>query len=412
MKKIFVLAWLPWAVYGGGVSLKSLVAHAEHNGANQVKILGVKAVNQEIEAARSGYAPTVDVGLSLRGTSPVTRQSPGKVGTAFVKVGMNLFDGGRRDAQIDVKRYESQAATYERQAFARSTALNVIRQYFTLKKIRANLSALYQRDKELAAQIDRIEKLQKAGMATVPMVDRLRSAYEENRYTIENTQLALRSSQEGLKLLSGMEARHLKRNYLVEPRKVSFHPLGSIRAMQAKARAIGRSVDAIQAAYSPQVNLNYAYSRMEYSDLAVGVPPGSMPDHQSALQLSAGMRLFDGGAIAHQSEAVRCRKLALQAQVLHALKEQKMNFRLARKRLQTTRAQIRSARSALKAARSNYKAVRKQYEAGVVDNVTYLDALTRMNLAQARHQATRYEYEINKAVYYFYSGHDPKRYIR
>jgi outer membrane protein TolC len=39
--------------------------------------------------------------------------------------------------------------------------------------------------------------------------------------------------------------------------------------------------------------------------------------------------------------------------------------------------------------------VRKQYEAGVVDNVTYLDALTRMNLAQARHQATRYEYEIN-----------------
>jgi outer membrane protein TolC len=325
---------------------------------------------------------------------------------------MNLFDGGRRGAQIDAKRFESQAATYERQAFARSTALNVIRQFFTLKKIRANLTALYQRDKELKAQINRIEQLQKAGMATVPMVDRLRSAYEENRYTIENTRLALRSSEEGLKLLSGIEAHHLKRNYLVEPHKVSFRPLGTIRAMQAKARAIGRNADAIQSAYRPQVNLDYTYTRMGYSDLAAGVPPGSMPDHQHALRLSAGMRVYDGGAIGHRSEAVRCRKLALQTQASHALKEQKMNFRLARTRLRTTRAQIRSARSGLQAAQSNYKAVRKQYEAGAVDNVTYLDALTRVNLAQARHQATRYEYEINKAVYYFYSGHDPKRYIR
>jgi outer membrane protein TolC len=151
---------------------------------------------------------------------------------------------------------------------------------------------------------------------------------------------------------------------------------------------------------------------MAYDDLAAGVPSGSMPDHQHTLQLSAAMRVFDGGAIGRQSEAVRYRKLSLQAQALHALKEQKMNARLARKQLETTRAQIRSARSALTAARSNYRSVRKQFEAGLVDQVTYLDALTRLNQAEARYQATRYTYEIHKAVYYFYHGHDPKRYVR
>lgn len=412
MKKILLLVWLPWAVYGGGVSLKSLIVHAERNGANRAKMLGVQAANAAIEAARSGYAPTLDIGVSYRHTSPKTMQSPGTVGTAFVKAGMNLFDGGRRGAQIEAKQYESQAAAYEQQAFARSTALSVIRKYFTLKSIRANLNALNGRDKELKAQIDRIEKLHKAGMTTAATVDQLRSAYEANRYSIENTRLALERSREELSLLSGLKVHRLRRNYLVEPRKVAFRALGSIRAMQAKARAIGRDADAIIATRAPQVNLNYTYTHMEYDDLAPGVPPASLPDHQHTLQLSAGMRLYDGGAIAHQSEAVRYRQLALQAQAAHALKEQQMNARLARKQLQTTRAQIRSARSALHAARSHYNTVRKQFEAGLVDQVTFLDALTRLNQAEARYQATRYTYEIHKAVYYFYNGHDPKRYVR
>jgi outer membrane protein TolC len=137
-----------------------------------------------------------------------------------------------------------------------------------------------------------------------------------------------------------------------------------------------------------------------------------MQNHQHTLQLSVGMRLYDGGAIGKQSEAVRYHMLALQAQAVYALKEQKMNARLARKQLQTTHAQIRSARSALKAARSHYRTVRKQFEASLVDQVIYLDALTRLNQAQARYQATRYTYEIHKAVFYFYNGHDPKRYVR
>jgi len=119
-----------------------------------------------------------------------------------------------------------------------------------------------------------------------------------------------------------------------------------------------------------------------------------------------------GEAMARKSEAVQYQKMALMAKVRHAIKEQKMNDRLARKRLHAVQTQIASARSALHAARSSYETVKKKYEAGVVDNVTYLDALSQRTMAQARYEATRYDYEIAKAVYYFYAGQALTRTIR
>jgi hypothetical protein len=49
---------------------------------------------------------------------------------------------------------------------------------------------------------------------------------------------------------------------------------------------------------------------------------------------------------------------------------------------------------------------------GIVDNVTYLDALTEVTLSQARYKETLYDYEIAKSIYYFYAGKSPREYIR
>jgi len=412
MKKILILTILPLLMWARAVDLVTLIRHAEHNDLAQAQSMNIRAKARETEAAERAYAPTIDIGLNLQSHSPVTAQSPGKTGTAFLRASMNLFDGGRKADTIDADRYEYRAALHEREAFQRSQALKVVRQFFTVKKVRANLTALRQRAHELKAQLDRVRKLRKAGMATASMVDKLKAAYEDNRYRIEHTRLGIESAMENLTLLSGMNVHSLARSYLREPHHVRFRPFGATRAMQARMHAVGKRADAIASAYSPQVNASYTYSRMEFSDLAPHVPAASMPDHSHTFQLNIGMRLYDGGAMAAQSESVRYQKLALAAKIRHAIKEQKMNYRLARKRLHAVQAQIASARSALHAARSSYEAIKKKYEAGVVDNVTYLDALSQRTMALARYQATRYDYEIAKAVYYFYAGHAIERYIR
>ncbi len=412
MKKILISTVLPVLIWAGGLDLRTIITKAEHNSLGKAKSLNIRSKELDIRAAESGYAPTVDIGLSQVINSPVTRQTPGSVGTAFIKTQMNLFDGGRKALTKEAKDFELDAAIYEKEAYAKSTALQVVRQYFALKKLKANFKALKQRGKELKAQLARVKKLKKAGMATRSSVARLNAAYEGNRYAIENMQLAIESSRENLKLLSGLKIQNLKRNYFTEPRGVGFRIFEATRAMQAQANAVGKNAQAVKAAYSPQVNMSYAYNKTAFGDLAKGVPPASLPDHSHKFQITAAMRLYDGGTMESKSEAIRYKKLALLSQIRHEIKKQKMNFRLAKKRLSASRAQIRSARSALSAAKSAYNEAKKNYEAGVIDNVTYLDALSGLTEARARYQASRYDYEINKAMYYFYAGANLKRYIR
>jgi len=345
--------FLSVVVSAGGLDLRTIINKAEHNSLIEAKSRNVRSKELEAKAAESAYAPTVDIGLSQAINSPATMQMPGSIGTAFVKAQMNLFDGGRRALGKEAKLFEREAAVYEKQAFAKSTALQVIRHFYTLKKLKANLTALRQRGEELGAQLRRVKKLKKAGMTTSTSVDRLKAAYEGNRYAIENMQLLIESSAENLKLLSGLKTiRSLKRNYFAEPKGVRFRVFEATRAMQAQARAVGKNADAIKTAYSPQLNMSYTYSKMAYGDLARGVPPSSMPDHSHKFQITAAMRLYDGGTTGSKSEAVRYKKLALLSQIRHEIKKQKMNFRLAKRRLSASRAQIRSARSALSAARS------------------------------------------------------------
>ena len=187
--------------------------------------------------------------------------------------------------------------------------------------------------------------------------------------------------------------------------------LEDIKAMEAKAMAIGENAKVIRTGYSPRVTLSNTYTKSDYDDVPAS-PMNLLLENQNRLVLSATMRIFDKGKIAHDTEAVRYQKMVLLSQVDYAIKEQKMNFRVAKKSLKTSRKKLRSARSALKSARGSYRVVKEKYEAGLEDNIAYLDALTQKTLAMAQYRETVYDYEIGKSIYYYYAGKNPKEFIR
>jgi outer membrane protein TolC len=249
-------------------------------------------------------------------------------------------------------------------------------------------------------------------------VDKLLAVYENNRYTMENTKLAIETSEQNLKLITGLSAKVLARNYFAEPKGTRFEWFDAIKILEARARAVAENANAIDAAYLPQISLSDTYHRSNFDDRKVVTPtlPGLensfLIEEQNELKLSVSMRLFDNGRMDKESEAVRYQKLALLSELDHAKREQKMNFRLAKEGLRTTKAKIRSAKSALKAAESTYRTIRKKFEAGLVDDIAYLDALAQKTLAQARYKETVYDYEVKKSIYYYYAGKDPKEFIR
>jgi len=328
---------------------------------------------------------------------------------------MDLYDGGRKDAIVRAKGFEHEASLFEKQAFEKSVTLEISRHYYGIQTLKATLHALQERGTELKAQIKRVKKFLTAGLSTQEDVDKLTSVYENNNYTIENTKLSLETSEENLKLISGLSAKHLKRNYFKEPRHTGFEWFENIKILQANASAIGENANAIDAGYMPHVNLSDTYHKSHFDDLVTAPGIGGdefLIDHQNKLMVSVNMRLFDKGKMSKESEAVKYQKLSLLSQIDHAKREQRMHYKLAGKSLRTNRTKLKSAKASLKAAESTYNVIRQKFEVGLVDNIAFLDALAQRTLAEARYKETVYSYEVSKSIYYYYAGKDPKEFIR
>ena len=414
--KIVLMLLLPLFVFAQSHGLKTFIDSAgKTNGLIKAKEINIKAKNEQLEAAKSAYWPTVDIGADYSLLSPKYLVSPGQVGNAYASVSVELYDGGRKDALVRAKDFEHDASLFEKSAFEKSITLEIVRHYYGIKKLKANIHALQERSKELKAQIARVKKFKGAGLSTQEDIDKLVSVYENNNFILENTKLTLETSEENLQLISGLSAKHLKRNYFIEPKHIRFEVFENIKMLQANASAVGENANAIDAAYRPQVNLSDTYHKSHFDDLftSPGIDgSGFLIDHQNKLSVSVNMRVFDKGRIAKESEAVKYQQLSLLSQIEYAEKEQKMNFKLAGKSMKTNRTKLKSSKSALKAAKSTYDVIRQKFEVGLVDNIAFLDALAERVLADARYKETIYDYEIRKSIYYYYAGKDPKEYIR
>jgi len=414
--KILVILLLPLFVFAQSHGLKIFINSASKtNGLIKAKEINIKAKREQVEAAKSAYWPTVDIGADYSALSPNYLVSPGQVGNAYASVSMDLYDGGRKDALLRAKDFEHEASLFEKSAFEKSITLEIVRHYYGIQTLKATINALRERSKELKAQINRVKKFRGAGLATVEDIDKLTAVYENNNFTLENAKLSLETSEENLKLISGISAKQLKRNYFKEPRHIHFEVFENIKMLQANASAIGENANAIDAGYLPQVNLSDTYHKSHFDDLvtAPGMSgDGFLIDHQNKLMVSVNMRLFDNGKMSKESEAVKYQKLSLLSQIEHAKREQRMNYKLAGRSLKTTRTKLKSSKSALKAAQSTYSVIRQKFEVGLVDNIAFLDALAQRTLADARYKETVYDYEVRKSIYYYYAGKDPKEFIR
>jgi outer membrane protein TolC len=134
--------------------------------------------------------------------------------------------------------------------------------------------------------------------------------------------------------------------------------------------------------------------------------------NQNKIALVAQMRLYDNGVNKRQKEAIYLKKQALQEQINHQLLEEKVRYKLAIDRLKTASINIQSAKSAFNSAKSAYKTIKAKFDAGIVDQVTYLDSLSQKTASIARYKKSLNDYEIAKANYYFRSNKNIKGFIK
>lgn len=413
-KKILFFYGLINVCFASEVGLDDLVNGIAQN--NQIlKSYNYQALakEKELESQKRSFFPTIDVGGTYVYNNRYNAFTPEESKNIYGVASLDLYDGGKKSALLKSKTFDYKASLYEKDAFSKNTILDIIQKYFLIQKLQSNLVVLQMKSNELQYQIKRATSFVKAGLMTQDDVDKFQASSDENDYNIENTMLAIDEQKEQIQTQTGIEFNSFRESSLVEPdTNIQIDDDEHTKILDAKAKSIKEIGNSVGSAYIPQIKIQDTYYKYFYDDDTIASSSGFLVNDKNVLTLSATWRVFDAGQISKQKEAYTLQSLALQEQKLNSIKTQKSSFELAKKRLKTTLAQIKSATSAVKSAESTYEIVTQKYEAGLADNVAYLDALNAKSSAMSRYKTALYDYEIAKSLFYYYAGKNPKEFIR
>ncbi|MBU0632323.1 TolC family protein [bacterium] len=383
--------------------LKSLLDFATKNSDLVVsKTLTQEAKSKELASQKSAYFPTLDIGAFYQRLDERSPYIPGDTYAGYAKVGLDIYDGGKKSSLVDQKENELKSSGFDMEATKKSLSLQVVQDFFTIKTLEATLEARMEADRSLKAQLYRMTQFYIAKIATKDDVDRLQAAYDTNVYNMESVKLQILSAKKQLELQVGKNIETLDDSSFKELNDKKYDLIDSTKALMAQKDSIKYSAESLESVYYPVLRVEDSYTSYGYDRSDILHPEGAKD--QNKLMVTLNMRLFDNGTIEKSKEAVLANAQALGRQINYLTNEQKVNFSIAEARLDTSKAEIKSALSALNAAKSAFKTIEEKYNAGIADNVTYLDALSSVTDAKALYTKALNDEQIAYATYYFYSG--------
>jgi len=408
MIKILLLI-LPLAMYAE--SLKSLLDFAtQHSDLVVSKTFTQKAKKSEVEARKSAYYPTLDVGAYYQTLEERTPTQPGDVYSGYAKLGLDIYDGGRKSSLLSQSENANKSSSFDSDATRKDLSLKIVQGFFAIKSLEATLEARNEAKKSLQEQLTRMQRFYIARVATQDDVDRLQAAYDTNVYEMEALKFQILTLMKTLELNVGKEILTLNDSKFQDFKDSELELIDSLKSLMAQKDALISGAESIDSVYYPQIRVEDTYSIYGYNRSDVLHPEGV--DNQNKLLLTLNLRLFDNGTLSKTKEALLSNSQALNTQVAYATKEQKMQYDLAISRIQTNTIKIKSAKSALVSASSAFKTISKKYDAGIVDNVVYLDALSSQTNALALYKTSLNDLEVAYAYYYFYAGKNIEEFLQ
>ncbi len=393
-------------------SLKELINITLKN-SNNIKAMNylVKSKEQSLKSVSNIYSPTLNIGASYTKLDiDVPYNRVGSTAVGFAKFEMSLYDGGKNEAIKRQKRYEFDTAKFDKNAYTKELLRQVITLFFQTKNIEANLLAYNEKQKALTAELKRAKQKYDIKMVTLDEVLKFKSALEANRYLIEELKYQKIDILKNISLLVGKNITKLDATKLPDISHLQYRPSSHIKSLKSGLKSAEENIKLSQVIKKPKIKLEDSISRYEYSNYNSNILK-DLPDTQNQFALTFSLNLYDTVS-KHKKESAMLAKLSKKEELNYALSKEKTLFELSKRKLQTKLLKINSAKEALAAAKSVYKIIKTKYQNGIVDNIAYLDALSKMTTAKAQYLTSKNEYEIAKVDYYFNSGRDYKEILQ
>lgn len=405
MRKLTFLCLFPLFTFAG--NLPELLSLARDNKHVEASRFELEAAKEKEYATKSGYMPSLSLGANQTFNQQENMLSPEKSRTGAATLSFTLYDGGKREALFEQQQALVRSATFSLASVQNNNDLNVIYYYYNYISTLASKESTLQKMEQLQAERYRLEKYLSVGSATADELQKIISTIEQTNVdllTLENT---LNNIANTLEYLTGKVVTvEAGSTIAFQDGKAEDATRFDILALEQSVESAKAEAQAAKSPHFPTVKIEDTYSQFknDFSNPAWN----SDVDHQNTVQLTMQWKIFDFGSTSASYQAAQKTYLSKNSDLAYEKDKAKASFKSAQNSYKTALAKIEAAKARLSASETTYEYVKKKFQQGIVNNVTYLDALSDKFNAQAGLQTALNEVEYQKAVLLYEMGKEIK----
>ncbi|WP_263832961.1 TolC family protein [Sulfurospirillum oryzae] len=405
MKKLTLLCLVPLFAFSG--NLPELLGLAEQNKHVEASRYNLEAAKEQEYAMKSGYMPSLSLGANQTYNQQENMFTPEKSRTGAATLSFILYDGGKREAMFDQQQALVKAATFSLSSVQNNVSLNVIYYYYNYISTLASKESTLQKMEQLEAERYRLEKFLSVGSATADEIQKIISTIEQTKVDLLTLDNTLNNISNTLEYLTGKAVSvEAGSTITLKEGKVEDATRFDILALEQSVQSARAEAQAAKAPHLPTIKLEDTYSRFKYDYSNPAWESDN--NHQNTVQLSMQWKIFDFGSTSASAEAAQKNYLSKSSDLAYEKHKAKASFKSAQNSYETALAKIEAAKARLTASEMTYELVKKKFQQGIVNNVTYLDALSDKFNARSQLQTALNEVEYQKAVLLYEMGKEIK----
>ena len=403
MKKFLFLSLFP--LFSIAENLQELLNLAEQNKQIEASKYSLESTKEKEYSTKSAYLPNLSLGANQTFNQEENISTPEKSTTGSAKLAFTIYDGGKREASFEQQQALVKSATFTLASVQNNISLDVVYYYYNYLSTLASKESTLKKMEQLEAERYRLEKFLSVGSITADELQKIISSIEQTKVDLLTLDNTLNNISNTLEYLTGQEVSVEKGSTIVY--KNSTIEEGKRFDILALEESVQSNKSEIQMAKSPNlpnIVLQNIYSIYDY-DFPIET---NTLDHQNSIQLMMEWKIFDFASTSSNVEASYLKYLSKNSELSYEKSKAKASLKSAQNSYKTSLAKIDAAKAKLQASEMTYELIKKKFQQGIVNNVSYLDALTDKSNSYSQLQTALNEVEYQKAVLLYQMGENIK----
>lgn len=404
MKKFLFLSLFPLFAFSG--NLNELLNLAEQNKQVEASRYSLEASKEKEYATKSAYLPNLTLGATQTFNQESNMFAAEKDTTGTATLAFTIYDGGKREASFEQQQALVKSATFSLASVQNNISLDVIYYYYNYLSTLANKESTLKKMEQLEAERNRLEKFLSVGAITADELQKIVSSIEQTKVDLLTLDNTLNNISNTLEYLTGEQVSVEKGSTIIykENTNNEENKRLDILALEESVQSNKSEIKMAKAPNLPTIALQNTYSKHDF-DYPVAT---ENLKEQNSVQLSMQWKIFDFASTSSNAQAAYLNYLSKNSELSYAKYKAKASFKNAQNSYKTSLAKIEAAKAKLQASEMTYELVKKKFQQGIVNNVSYLDALSDKFNSNSQLQTALNEVEYQKAVLLYEMGENIK----